>query len=161
MNSTLEFKFDASNLVPNFRVSEYDFAKSSHPNSLSELTIQSEPDDLPDVPFSGVNLGLSMRQGTVSGGNFGSYGGGGNNGSNGGNSGARYVERMGADGKVWGTCTNSNGAVAWTGYKATNPNNMTQQYYKPMTGGSTHHTTLHRDGTYNVHHTNGTKSVYK
>ncbi|XWV25621.1 hypothetical protein QJ856_gp0132 [Tupanvirus deep ocean] len=107
--------------------------------------------------YGGVNLGLNMRNGSVGGGGggYGSYGG------NGGNSGARYVERMGADGKVWGTCTNSNGAVAWTGYKATNPNNMTQQYYKPMTGGSTHHTTLHRDGTYNVHHTNGTKSVYK
>ncbi|XWV26824.1 putative orfan [Tupanvirus soda lake] len=155
MKSTLEFKFDASNLVP---ILEYDFVKSSHPNSLSELTIPTEAQKLPDIPFSGVNLGLSMRQGTVGGGGgYGSYGGNGGNSSGGG----RYVERMGADGKVWGTCTNSNGAVAWTGYKATNPNNVTQQYFRPMTGGPTDHTTLHRDGTYNVHHTNGTKSVYK
>ncbi|XWV26959.1 hypothetical protein QJ857_gp0090 [Tupanvirus soda lake] len=108
--------------------------------------------------YGGVNLGLNMRNGSVGGGGgYGSYGGNGGNSSGGG----RYVERMGADGKVWGTCTNSNGAVAWTGYKATNPNNVTQQYFRPMTGGPTDHTTLHRDGTYNVHHTNGTKSVYK
>jgi hypothetical protein len=111
--------------------------------------------------YGGVNLCSNMRQGSVSGG--GGSSGNGNYGSHGSNSiggGARYVERMDASGKVWGTCTNSNGAVVWTGYKATNPNNLTQQYFRPMTGGPTHHTTLHRDGNYNVHHTDGTTSRY-
>ena len=67
---------------------------------------------------------------------------------------------MGSDGKVWGTCTSNTGATAWTGYKATNPNNSAQQYFRPTTGGSTHHTTLHKDGRYNVHHRDGTKTTY-
>lgn len=107
--------------------------------------------------YGGVNLGLNMRNGSVGGGSGGNSGSSGGNGGNGGN--GRYVERMGADGKVWGTCTTNTGAQAWTAYKATDLTNSTHQYNRPGQG-NTEHTTLHRNGAYHVHGWDGSKRVY-
>lgn len=106
--------------------------------------------------YGGVNLGLNLDR----------QNGGINGSGSGGSGGARYVVDMRPDGKCWSTLSARNTitgttAQAWTGYQATNPNNLTQRYWQPTSGGNIHHTTLHRDGTYNVHHNNGTKTVYK